>query len=93
MKKRFLTLFIAVIIYSVNASSQTIRDNIDKAAKDKSNAEKAAKADVLIQKKVIYDDLTKIQITPTKVVTTTSAESKTKYKKNKYKQKKKVSSK
>lgn len=75
---------------SINASSQTIKDNIDKQAKDKANEDRAAKADVLIHKKIIYDS-TQIKITPVKVVSKTWPVSKVNYKK--YKKKTKTSSK
>ncbi len=89
MKKKFFTLLlITSIMILSNAKSQTIQENIEKAAKDKSNVERAAKADVLIHKKVIYDDSTQIKITPPKVVVKSSpAVNKTKYKKRKYKAK------
>ncbi len=93
MKKRIFIFLYAFIMISLSASSQSIKENIDKAAKDKSNAERAAKADVLIQKKIIYDSATQIKITPTKVVTKTPAVTKAKYKKRKYKRKSKTSSK
>jgi hypothetical protein len=40
---------------SLSASSQTIKDNIDKAAKDKKTRDMADKADVYIMKKTIVD--------------------------------------
>jgi hypothetical protein len=69
MKKKFFTLLlITSIMILSNAKSQTIQENIEKAAKDKSNVERAAKADVLIHKKVIYDDSTQTKTTSPKVV-------------------------
>lgn len=91
MKKKFLTLIIAATMISLSASSQTIKDNIDKTAKDKNTADRAAKADVLIHKKIIYDSV-QIKTTPAKVVFKTPA-TKSKYKKNKYKRKTKIASK
>ena len=92
MKKKILTLLVVGILVSISASSQTIKDNIDKAAKDKSNADRAAKADVLIHKKTIHDS-TQIKVTPVKVVSKTQPVNKVKYKKYKYKKKAKTSSK
>lgn len=93
MKKKIFTLLFAAGLISFSASSQTIKENIDKAAKDKSNADRAAKADVLIHKKIIYDSTTQTKITPTKVVTKTPEIHKVKSKKHKYKKKSKASSK
>jgi hypothetical protein len=55
MKKKIFTLLTLGIMISVSASSQTIKDNIDKTARDKNTADRAAKADVLIHKKTVYD--------------------------------------
>lgn len=93
MKKKIFTLIFSACFISFTASSQTIKENIDKAAKDKSNADRAAKADVLIHKKTIYDSTTQIKITPTKVVTKTPETDKVKSKKHKYKKKSSTSSK
>jgi len=93
MKKKLFTLLFAVTIVTINASSQTVRDNIDKLAKDKSTKDRAAKADVLIQKKTIFD-ATQIKVTPVKVVSKTPAApilNKTKFKKHTYKKKRKTS--
>ena len=49
---------IIVSIFSAlaaNVFSQTIKQNIDKQLKDKTTMDKAAKADVLIQKKTVTD--------------------------------------
>ncbi len=87
MKKKIFTfLFIAGFI-SFSASSQTIKENIDKAAKDKNNADRAAKADVLIHKRIIYDSTSQTKITPNKVVTKTPEINKIKSKKHKCKKK------
>ena len=95
MKKKIFTLFVTALIISLSAGAQTIKDNIDKAAKDKTTQDKATKADVLIHKNVIYDDSTKTTITPVKVVTKTYANDKLKYKthNHKYKKKRTVSAK
>lgn len=80
---------------SINASSQTIKENVDKLAKDKSTRDRADKADVLIHKKIISDS-TQIKITPVKVVSkpaAVTAVNKTKFKKHKFKKKTKNSSK
>ena len=93
MKKKIFTLLVVGILVSISASSQTIKDNIDKAAKDRSNADRAAKADVLIHKKTIHDS-TQIKVTPVKVVSKTPAApilNKTKFKKHTYKKKRKTS--
>jgi hypothetical protein len=90
MKKKLFTLLFAVTIVTINASSQTVRDNIDKAIKDKNAKENSAKADVVIHKKTISDS-TQIKITPVKVVSKTQPVNKVKYKKYKYKKKAKTS--
>ena len=91
MKKKIFTLLVAVTMVSFSASSQTIKDNIDKAAKDKSTMDRAAKADVLIHKKTISDS-TQTKIAQVKVVSKTPEE-KVKYKRHKYKKKAKPSTK
>ena len=93
MKKKILALLISGIMLSISASAQTVKDNIDKAIKDKNAKENSAKADVLIQKKTIADSTT-TKITPAKVVSKTTAVNsvnKVKYKKHKYKKKRKTS--
>lgn len=85
MKTKILSLLFAASIFTISASSQTIKDNIDKLAKDKSTKERSAKADVLIQKKAISDS-TEIKTTPAKVIAKTPAV-KQKYKSSKYKKK------
>jgi len=92
MKKKIFTLLVVGILVSISASSQTIKDNIDKLSKDKETKERSAKADVLIQKKTISDS-TQIKITSVKVVSKTPAVNKVKYKPHKYKKKTKASSK
>ena len=69
---------------SISASSQTIKDNIDKAIKDKNAKENSAKADVLIQKKVITDSTT-TKVTPAKTVVRAAGVNKVKHKKHKNK--------
>ena len=91
MKKKILTLLVVGILVSISASSQTIKDNIDKLAKDKSTKDRAAKADVLIQKKTIYDS-TQTKTAPAKVISKTPTV-KQKYKRSKYKKKTKKDSK
>jgi hypothetical protein len=95
MKTKFITLLFAGSLISFSISAQTIKENIDKAAKDKNTMDRSAKADVLIHKKIITDK-TPTTITPIKVVSETPAKtpvSKTKPKKSKYKSKRKKSSK
>lgn len=86
MKKKFFTLIISGVMISLSASSQTIRDNIDKVHKDKNTAERAAKADVLIHKKTILDT-TQTKAIEKKIITKTPAGTKAKYKKKKHKKK------
>jgi hypothetical protein len=90
MKNKIFTLLALVIMISISASSQTVKDNIDKLHKDKNTADRAAKADVLIHKKIIYDS-TQTNIASSKVVSKKPVATKTKYKKHKYKKKTKVS--
>ena len=90
MKKKIFTLMI-ISVSCLNGFSQTIKENIDKAAKDKSNADRAAKADVLIHKKIITDDSTKVIITSTKVVSKPIVKTKKKYKATKQKKNLKTS--
>jgi tryptophanyl-tRNA synthetase len=85
MKKKILSLLFAATMITLSASSQTIKDNIDKLAKDKNTKERAAKADVFIQKKNILDS-TEIKTAPQKVIVKTPAV-KQKYKASKYKKK------
>ena len=92
MKKKIFTMLFAVSLISFGASAQTIQQNIDKAAKDRNNAERAAKADVFIQKRTIYDS-TQTQLSTTKVVSKNPEVKKVKYKKHKYKKKNRSSSK
>jgi hypothetical protein len=92
MKKKILTLLFAAGLVSLSASSQTIKQNIDKQAKDKNTMDRSAKADVLIQKKTIYDS-SKTKSTSAKVISQTTAVKKIKYNKHKYKKKARSSSK
>lgn len=92
MKKKIFTLVVSGIMITLSASSQTIKENIDKLAKDKSTRDKADKADVIIMKKEIADSA-QIKTTPVKVVTKTAAIKKVKSKKHKYKKKSTSSSK
>ncbi|MFN2458185.1 MAG: hypothetical protein ABR502_08300 [Chitinophagaceae bacterium] len=56
MKKKFLLMSIAISFICMSSPAQTIRDNIDKLAKDPKTMENAAKADVhIINKKIIHD--------------------------------------
>ena len=91
MKQKIFTLLFAASMITISASSQTIKDNIGKLAKDKNTQDRAAKADVLIQKKIISDS-TQTKITSVKVVSKSPAV-KQKYKKSKYKKKTKKDSK
>jgi hypothetical protein len=92
MKTTILTFLFAGSLISFNASAQTIKDNIDKTAKDKNTVDRAAKADVLIHKKVIADS-NQIQVSPVQSVATKPAVKKVKYKRHKVKKKAKPSSK
>ena len=75
---------------SFSVSSQTVKENLDKLAKDRSTKDKADKADVLIQKKVISDPA-QMKVSPPRVVSKTSAATNTKERKKKIKKKRKVS--
>ena len=88
MKKKIFTLLALGIMISISASSQTVKDNIDKLHKDKNTADRAAKADVLIHKKIIYDS-TQTNIASSKVVSKKPGATKTKYKSYKCKKRKK----
>jgi biopolymer transport protein ExbD len=91
MNKKIFTFLIAATMVTISASSQTIKDNIDKAHNDKDAKEKSAKADVLILKRTISDS-TKIKVAQQKVISKTP-ETKMKYKKQKFKRKTKMSGK
>ena len=96
MNKKIFTLLIGASLMSVSAFSQTIKDNIDKAAKDKNTRDMADKADVLIHKKSIADSAVKTSANTSKHVTATAPKKqvkKVKYKSKKYKRKRKTSSK
>ena len=69
---------------SISASSQTVKENIDKAIKDKNVKENSAKADVIIQKQTIADSST-IKKTPEKTVIKTPGVGTVKHKKRKHK--------
>ena len=88
MKKKIFSFLIFAIMISVNAHSQTIKENLDKLAKDRSIRDKADKADVLMQKKVISDSAqtktAQTKTTPAKVVSKTGGQ-KVKHKKHKHK--------
>lgn len=86
MKKKIFTLVITCIMISINASSQSVKDNIDKAIKDKNAKENSAKADVLIHKKVIADSTTS-KVAPANTVVKTAGVNKVKHKKHKHKAK------
>ena len=90
MKKKTFTFLIVAFMVSLGATSQTVRDNIDKAIRDKNAKENSAKADVIIQKKIIADTI-QTKVTPAKVVSNTQQVYKIKQKKRKYKSKKKSS--
>jgi hypothetical protein len=84
MKKKIFTLLISGIMLSAGASSQTIKNNIDKAIKDKNVKENSAKADVYIQKKTITDS-TITKASPEKTVIKTPDGNTVKHKKRKHK--------
>lgn len=58
MKTKFFTIAFSVCLLSLNSISQTVRDKIEKQAKDPITKENAAKADVYVQKKIIFDTVT-----------------------------------
>jgi 5'-3' exonuclease len=81
--KKILTFFFAGIMISFSASSQTIKQNIDKAIKDKNAKENSAKADVIIQKRTITDStVTKTKSDKKKIKTPVTT---VKHKKHKHK--------
>ena len=84
MKKKLFTLLINGLMISITASSQTIKENIDKLAKDKETKDRAAKADVLIHKKVISDTVAP-KINPDRTVIKTPGSNVVKHKKHKHK--------
>ncbi len=57
MKTKFFTIAFSLSLLSLNSISQTVRDKINKQAKDPATRENAAKADVYVQKNIIYDTL------------------------------------
>jgi hypothetical protein len=91
MKKKIFTFLFAASFISISSFSQTVKDNIDKAAKDKSTTDRSARADVLIHKKTISDNSVKTTKTTQKVTLSATTVKTTKYKKNKYKKKHKHS--
>jgi len=84
MKKKIFTFLISAIMISVNASSQTIKENLDKLAKDRSTRDKADKADVLMQKKSISDSV-QTKTMPVKAVSKAHGVNRVKHKKHKHK--------
>jgi len=91
MKKKIISLLAIAIMVSYSVTSQTVKDNVDKLAKDKNTAERAAKADVLMHKKIIFDS-TQNSTTPSSVLSKSTVAKKEKYKKHKHKMKTKKSS-
>ncbi|HUS01649.1 MAG TPA: hypothetical protein VMY77_07975 [Chitinophagaceae bacterium] len=85
MKKKLFTLLITGIMISISATSQTIRENIDKLAKDKETKDRAAKADVLIHKRTISDTSSATKVNPAKTVVKTQGANTVKHKKRKHK--------
>ena len=55
MQKKMVTLIFAIILLSTNLFSQTTNEKINKQIRDPKNAENSAKADVYVQKKMLYD--------------------------------------
>lgn len=86
MKKKILSLFILVTILAASASSQTIKENIDKAHADQDAKNKSAKADVIIMPKTIYDSAVNKTL-PSKGNIETKVKVKSKKQKRKYKTK------
>ena len=82
--KKFLTAMIAITALSPGAQSQTVKENIDKAIRENRAKDHSAKADVIIQKKVIADSTT-ANIPPKKTVSKAKGENKIKHKRKKYK--------
>lgn len=93
MKKKLFTLLITGFMISISASSQTIRENIDKLAKDKETKDRAAKADVLIHKKNISVPSSTTKVDSANAVVKTSRPNIVKHKKRKHKVKVKKPSK
>ena len=91
MKTKIFALMIAGSFFYCSAFSQTVKENIDKAAKDKNTMDRSAKADVLIQKKIIFDSSSQTKKTTQKIIPSAAAVKKTKSKKGKYKKKYKTS--
>ena len=92
MKKKIFTLLALGIMISISASSQTVKENIEKAKNDKDAEERSAKADVYIHKKIIADSIA-TKVTPAKTVVKTPGVNKVKHKKHKHKAKFKKASK
>ncbi len=86
MKKKIYTLLALCIMVSISASSQTVKENIDKLHKDKNTADRAAKADVLMHKKMIYDS-TQINSGTPKIKSNSAVVNKVKSCNHKYKKK------
>lgn len=87
MKTKIFTLMVAGSLFCYSAFSQTVKENIDKAAKDKNTMDRSAKADVLIQKKIIFDSSSQTKKTTQKIIPLATVVKKTKSKKGKYKKK------
>ena len=88
MKNKIFALIIAASLITISASSQTIKNNMDKLAKDKATTDKAAKADVLILSKTISDS-TQTTVINKKNISTTSV-IKSDCKKHTYKKRRKI---
>ncbi len=58
MKTNIFLISVAFCLLSLNGYSQTIKDKINKQAEDPATKENAAKADVYVQKNIIYDTAT-----------------------------------
>ena len=57
MKKKAVTLIFTITLVTTSLFSQTVKEKIETQIKDPKNAENCGKADVYIQKKILYDSV------------------------------------
>jgi hypothetical protein len=55
MKQKAVVLIFVFTLITATSFSQTVKEKIEKQIKDPKNAENSGKADIYIQKKIIYD--------------------------------------
>ena len=91
MNKKFFLLFLLAGFTTLNSFSQTIKDKINTQAQDKNLKTNAAKADVFIHEKSIFNSSS--TTIDTANITTDNAVKKIKYNKHKFKKKYKKTSK